>query len=303
MAARPVQIVAAFATVYVVWGSTYLAIRIGVEDLPPVLFAGVRFLIAAPLMFAYAWWRGARLPRHLRDWWMIVVTALMMLVGANGLVTWSEQWIESNQAALIVATSALWMAWFGTWGDRGERLSALTLTGLLVGFVGVAVLVGTGLRLRDAPAAAYAALLLSPMLWAGGSVLARRHPLSVSPLMVAALQMLVTGIVMTALGLALGEASRWTPTMASLAALVYLAVFGSCIAYGAYYWLVHQVTPAHLGTYAYVNPAIAVLLGWWLLDEHMRPPQLVGTLVILAGVALVTVAARRGAAQPGRERP
>lgn len=291
--ARPLQIVAAFATVYVVWGSTYLAIRVGVEDLPAVLFAGVRFLMAAPILLAYAWWRGARLPRSGRDWRVIVVTALMMLAGANGLVTWSEQWVESNQAALIVATSALWMAWFGTWGGGGERFSTLTLTGLLIGFLGVAVLVGAGLRLQGAPWYAYGALLLSPILWAGGSVISRRNPLSCSPLMAAALQMLVTGIVMTALGLALGEASRWTPTPESLAALVYLAVFGSCIAYGAYFWLVHEVTPAQLGTYAYVNPAIAVLLGWWLLDEVMRPPQLVGTLIILGGVALVTVAARR----------
>lgn len=278
---------------YLVWGSTYLAIRVGVKDLPPVLFAGARFLMAAPLMFAYAWWRGARLPTQRRDWLIITITALLMLTGANGLVTWSELWVESNQAALIVATSALWMAWFGSWGTRGERISGLTLAGLLLGFLGVALLVGSGMHLQLAPWYAYAALTLSPILWAAGSVISRRNVLSCAPLMAAALQMAVTGIVMTGLGLALGDAERWVVTRDSAIALVYLAIAGSCLGYGAYYWLVHQVTPSQLGTYAYVNPAIAVLLGWWILDEVMHAPQIIGTLIILAGVALVTLASRK----------
>lgn len=291
-ASRPLQVAAAFAIVYVVWGSTYLAIRVGVQDLPPVLFAGVRFLCAAPLMFGYAWLRGARLPAGRRDWAIIALTAVLMLVGGNGLVTWAEHWVESNQAALIIATSAIWMAGFGALGGRGDRLSWMALAGLLLGFAGVALLVGSGLRLRSAPWFAYAALLAAPVLWAAGSVMSRRYPLSCAPLMAAALQMLVTGVILTALGLALGDARRWTPTPESLGALLYLVVFGSCIAYGAYFWLVHEVTPARLGTYAYVNPAIAVLLGWWLLDEVMGPAQLAGTLVILGGVVLVTLASR-----------
>ncbi|MDD3763298.1 MAG: EamA family transporter [Nevskiales bacterium] len=287
------RVALAFLTVYLVWGSTYLAIRVGVHDLPAVLFAGVRFLLAAPLMLAYAWWRGGRLPTRPRDWLTIAATALMMLVGANGLVTWSEQWIESNQAALIVATSALWMAWFGTWGRRGEALSRLTVAGLLFGFLGVALLVGAGLSMQLAPAPAYAALLLSPILWAGGSVVSRRYPVGCSPLMTAALQMLMTGLVMGGLGLARGEWQQWQPTASAMGALLYLVIFGSCLAYGAYFWLVHEVTPAQLGTYAYVNPAVAVLLGWWLLGESMHMPQILGTLVVLVGVLLVTVAGRR----------
>lgn len=287
------QVAAAFAIVYVVWGSTYLAIRIGVQDLPPVLFAGVRFLLAAPLMFGYAWLRGARLPSSRRDWALIALTAVLMLVGGNGLVTWAEHWVESNQAALIIATSAIWMAGFGALGGRGDRLSWAAGTGLLLGLSGVALLVGSGLQMRSAPWFAYAALLAAPVLWAAGSVISRRYPLGCAPLMAAALQISITGLIMTALGLALGDAQRWTPTPESIGALVYLAVFGSCVAYGAYYWLVHEVTPAQLGTYAYVNPAIAVLLGWWLLDEVMKLPQIAGTLVILAGVVLVTLASRK----------
>lgn len=289
------QVAIAFAIVYLVWGSTYLAIRVGVQDLPPWLFAGVRFLAAAALMLAYAWLRGARLPAARRDWTTITVTALLMLVAGNGLVTWSEQWVESNQAALIVATSALWLAWIGTWGAHGERLNRLTLLGLGLGFGGVAVLVGSGLSLQAAPPAAYVALSIAPLTWAAGSVWSRRAPVSCPPVMTAALQMLIAGVVMTAAGLLLGEAARWTPTPKSMAALAYLVVFGSCLAYGAYLWLVHEVPPARLGTYAYVNPAVAVVLGWWLLDEHLNTTQVLGTVIILAGVLLVTWASRKPA--------
>ncbi len=289
---RPVQILLAFAIVYVVWGSTYLVIRIGVQELPPVLFAGVRFLMAAPVMLAYAFLRGARLPRQAHEWRTIALTALMMLVCANGLVTWSEQWVESNQAALIVATSALWMAWFGTWGARGERPGALTIAGLLLGFAGVAVLVGAGLRAQAAPVYAYLALLVSPVLWAAGSIYSRRRPLTCSPMMTAGLQMLITGIVMTTLGVAFGESALWQWTPRGTFALLYLALLGSCLAYGAYFWLVHEVTPSQLGTYAYVNPAVAVLLGWLILDEHLNATQVTGTLIVLAAVGLVTWASR-----------
>lgn len=291
---RSARIIIAFALVYIVWGSTYLGIRVAVAHLPPALFAGVRFLIAGALMFAYAWSTGARPPRELASWRSLAITALLMLGAGNGLVTWSEQWIESNQAALIVATSALWMAGFGTLGAQGERLTPLTLAGLLLGFGGVAVLVGDGLGHRLAPPLAYAALLLAPVTWALGSVYARRRPANCAPLMSAALQMLIVGVVMSGLGLGLGEAPRWTWHPDALWALAYLIVFGSCIGYGAYIWLVHQVSPASLSTYAYVNPAIAVLLGWLLLGEHLGRLQLIGTAIILAGVALVTLAARRG---------
>jgi drug/metabolite transporter (DMT)-like permease len=285
----------AFAIIYLVWGSTYLAIRIGVQALPPALFAGARFALAGVLMLGYAFARGGRLPASRRDWFNITVTALLMLVGGNGLVTWSEQWIESNQAALMVATSALWLAWMGTWGPRGERLGGLTVLGLGLGFGGVAVLVQSGLELRAAPPAAYAGLALAPVCWAGGSVWARRAPVSCAPAMTAALQTLIAGAVLLPIGVALGELPRWTWDRGALLALLYLTVFGSCIAYGAYYWLVHQVPPARLGTYAYVNPAVAVLLGWWLLDEHLNASQVLGTAIILAGVVLVTWAGRKPA--------
>jgi drug/metabolite transporter (DMT)-like permease len=292
-ASRSVQVAAAFAIVYLVWGSTYLAIRVGVQTLPPWMFAAVRFLAASLLMLGYARLRGAKLPRAPRDWTTIGVTSLLMLVGGNGLVTWAEQWVESNQAALIVATSALWIAWIGTWGAQGERLGRLTVLGLGLGFGGVAVLVWSGLSLQAAPPSAYAALSVAPLAWAAGSVWARRNPVSCPPVMTAALQMLAAGVVMGAIALALGESVPLNPSTESLLALVYLVLFGSCLAYGAYAWLVYEVPPALLGTYAYVNPAIAVILGWWLLDEHLNGTQVLGTLVILGGVLLVSWASRR----------
>lgn len=296
MNSRTAQVLAAFAIVYLVWGSTYLAIRIGVAHLPFALFAGVRFVIAGLLMFAYARWRGGTLPRSAVEWRNIAVSALLMLVGANGLVTWSEQWIESNQAALLVATSALWMAGLGTLGPKGERINPATLAGLLLGFAGVAVLVSSGLHLKTAPVTAYLGISLSPLLWASGSIWSRRHPIGSTPIMTAALQTLIAGGVMTTLGLALNEPARWSWDARSMTVLAYLIVFGSCIAYGAYFWLVHEVTPSRLGTYAFVNPAVAVLLGWWFLDEHLNQTQVLGTLIILAGVVVVTLAQRRQSA-------
>ena len=287
------KILLAFAIVYIVWGSTYLAIRVAVESIPPALCAGLRFDIAGTLILIYALSRGHRLPATGRDWFNIAFTGSMMLIGGNGLVTYSEQWVPSNQAALIVATGALWIAWFGTFGNSGEKLRPLTIVGLLIGFAGVAVLVGGGLSARSAPLMAYAALLFAPITWAVGSVHSRRHPVANTPLMTAALQMLTAGIVMTVAGLLMGEQSqiRWEPR--SLLAMAYLIVFGSCIAYAAYVWLVQQVTPALLGTYAYVNPAVAVFMGWLILDETLTQTQVMGTLVILAAVLLVTLTPAR----------
>ncbi|MGQ0622661.1 MAG: EamA family transporter [Panacagrimonas sp.] len=283
------RIVAAFATLYLVWGSTYLAIRIVVERLPPFYSAGIRFTIAGALMLGWAWLSGHRLPTSRRDWLTLSVTGIMMLVGANGMVTWAEQWVESNQAALIVATSALWLAWLGTLGAQGQGLARWTVVGLLSGFLGVAVLVGDGLRFAHAPWTAYAALLISAFFWSLGSILSKRRPVACGALMSAAVQTLVAAVVLTIGGLALGEADEWVWEARPLLALAYLVVVGSCIGYGCFLWLVHQVTPAQLGTYAYVNPAVAVLLGWWLLDEQLTGMQIVGTLIILASVILVTL--------------
>ena len=286
------------ALVYVIWGSTYLAIRWGVEATPPYLFASARFLAAGALLFLYVRLRGLAMPTRLAEWRTIAITGVLLLVGANGLVTWSEQWVASNQAALIVATAALWMAGLGSLGSKGERLGLLAWLGLLIGVAGVAVLVGEGLMQSRAPNAAYLALGISPILWAIGSIYGRRHPLSCPPLVTAAFQMLLAGVVMGLIGLAAGEGERWRWTTQSWYAWAYLVVLGSCVGYGAYYWLVHNTTPALLGTYAYVNPAVAVLIGWGLGGETLGATQWIGTGIILVGVVMVTLSQR-----PARRAP
>lgn len=299
------KIISAFLIVYLVWGSTYLAIRFGVEHAPPFLFASARFLLSGSLLLGYALWRGKALPTG-ADWQAIGLTGVLMLVGGNGLVTWSEQWIASNLAALLVATSALWLAGFGAIGAKGDALNRWTLLGLVLGFIGVGVLVDVGLSDEKIPGLVYLALLASPVCWALGSVVSRRSPTACSPLMTAAFQMLIAGAVMGAGGLAAGEGPRWHWSVDLLWPFLYLVIFGSCIAYTAYFWLVHQVTPAALGTYAYVNPFIAVLLGWWLGGERLSGSQLLGTAIILAGVATVTLSQWRqqpaGAASPAQQR-
>ncbi|MGQ0529409.1 MAG: EamA family transporter [Panacagrimonas sp.] len=276
--------------IYLVWGSTYLAIRIMVDALPALLSAGIRFLVAGLLMVGFALACRHALPKSRRDWYVIAATGALMLIGANGLVTWSEQWVVSNQAALIVATAALWIAYLGSLGASGSKVTLLSAVGLLFGLFGVAVLVGDGLRLGSAPWYAYAALQVSAFFWALGSVIAKRFATACSPLMTAAQQTLLAGAVMTVAGLAVGDANRWRWEPDAIAALAYLIVFGTCIAYAVFLWLVHQVTPVQLGTYAFVNPAVAVLLGSWLLDEHLSAIQMAGTTIIIGSVALVTIA-------------
>ncbi|WP_420467641.1 EamA family transporter [Panacagrimonas sp.] len=289
---RGLQVAAAMAVVYVVWGSTYLGIRVMVEALPPLLSAGLRFLLAGVLMLAWVGFKRLPLPRRRSDWGWLAATSALMLVGANGMVTWAEQWVESNQAALIVATSALWIAGLGSLGVQGIRVTRIALAGLVVGLIGVGVLVGEGLQLRQAPVSAYAAMLVSPFLWALGAIVSKRKPAQCAPLVAATLQVLMAGTVMTLLGLLNGDAERCSWSTRSLAAMAYLAVFGTCIAYACYYWLVHEVAPSTLGTHAYVNPAVAVLLGAWLLDEQLGPLQLAGTFIILASVVIVNLAPR-----------
>ncbi len=292
--AHRLRVAAALAAVYVLWGSTYFGIRVMVEALPPLLSAGLRFLLAGLLMLAWIRFKGLPLPQRRMDWAWLAATSALMLVGANGLVTWAEQWVDSNQAALIVATSALWIAGLGSLGAKGVRVTRIALAGLVVGLIGVGVLVGTGLQLDQAPPLAYAAMLIAPFLWALGAILSKRRPAQCPPLVAATVQVLIAGALMSAMGLLNGDAGRWIWSARSLAAMAYLMIFGTCIGYACYYWLVHHVTPATLGTHAYVNPAIAVLLGAWLLDETLGPLQLAGTFIILTSVVIVNLAPTLG---------
>ncbi len=279
----------AFLIVYLVWGSTYLAIRIGVQDLPPALFAGARFIVSGVLLGIYAHWQGMALPSSWREWRLIAIVGTLLLVGGNGLVVWGEQWVPSNQAALIIATTALWIAGIGTLGPQGQALTRQTIAGLAAGFTGVVVLMypHAGQELSFSLLSGQLAIMLSSFLWASGSIYGKRQPSAVPPLMAAAMQMLVAGFILCGIGFVAGETSEWSWTLNGLGALAYLIVFGSTT-YAVYIWLLHNVTPALLGTYAYVNPVVAVILGWWILDETLSAGQGLGIIIIFGGVLLVS---------------
>lgn len=283
------KVATAFAIVYFVWGSTYLAIRVGVGALPPALFAGARFVVAGILLAAYARFTGQAFPRGRAEWTTILVAALFLLVGANGLVVWGEQWVPSNQAALLAASVALWLAGLGTLGPQGEALSSRHVSGLVLGFAGVAVLLWPHNGLVLEHFGAQLAVLLAGLSWAAGSILVKRRQPTTPPLMSAAMQSLTAGTLLAMLGLVDGETSRWVWERDSMIALLYLIVFGSCLAYAAYVWLLHQVSPSALGTYAYVNPAVAVVLGNLLLGETLAGLKWLGMAVILLGVLLVSL--------------
>lgn len=240
--------------------------------------------------------RGQQFPRARNEWRTTAILAVAFIVLGNGIVTWAEQWVPSNQAALIIASSALFTAWFGTFGRRGVPLSSATKLGLFAGLAGTGLMVwpaGAGADLPDGNLLwPKAAIVLSTLAWSWGVMYSRNAVISVKPLMFIACQMLIGGGVLTLIGIANGELSRWTWTLPGIGGLLYLTVFGSCIAYATYMWLINQTTPARLGTVAYVNPAIATLLGWWVLDETLTRMQLGGMVVILASVAWVTISAR-----------
>ena len=294
------KVIIAFAAVYIIWGSTYLAIRVGVQTLPPALFAGARFIVAGLLLLIYAKIKGQDFPKYLTEWRTIAITALFMLVGANGLVVWGEQWVPSNQAALIVATTALWLAGFGTLGGQGQKLAPRIVLGLAIGFFGTALLLLPENGFVMEHFWAQLAVLAACPSWAAGSIYAKRSRLKTSPLMVAALQSLVAGLVFGVFGFASGETAHWSWSPQAMAALVYLIIFGSCFAYAAYIWLLNEVSPAALGTYAYVNPLVAVILGWLILEETLSAAQLAGMLVILLGVMLVSITRPKNVVAPSQ---
>ncbi|MDH3588272.1 MAG: EamA family transporter [Gammaproteobacteria bacterium] len=286
------KVIAAFAVVYVVWGSTYLAIRIGVHDMRPGLLAGIRFIIAGLVIIGLSRGLGQTLPRLRADWFLILLMALLMIVIGNGVVTWAEQWVESNQAALLIASSAFWTAWFGTFGKRGHKLTTRAKLGLLSGFVGVAFILAPEAGYNPRYFWAQMAILISPIAWSAGTIFSRSRDIATAPLMMAGWQMFAGGVALLAIGIAAGELKSVSWSVAGVGALVYLTVFGSCLAYATYIWLINHTTPDKLATIAYVNPAVATLLGWWLLDETLGRPQFLGMLIIIISVFVVAGAPR-----------
>jgi drug/metabolite transporter (DMT)-like permease len=283
------KIVAAFAVIYLVWGSTFLAIRIGVQELPPLLFAAGRFIIAGSLLAVVALVLRERFPPSPRAWVHAGLFSVLMIPLSNGLSTLALRHVPSNEAALLAAGSALWLAGLGAIGPRGHKLSARSVTGLLLGFAGVALLVWP----REAATPGYlgwrALLLAASLSFAVASIIYRDAKLSVGPIAFNAVVMFLGGVVLAIAGIVAGEPSRWQWSWLGVASMLYLALFGSALAYTAYTWLLKRAPADRVGTFAYVNPAIATVLGWSVLGEALHRTQLAAVFVILAGVALVTL--------------
>ncbi|HEV8356023.1 MAG TPA: EamA family transporter [Gemmatimonadales bacterium] len=294
----------AFGIVCVVWGSTYLAIRVGVESLPPFLMAGVRFVTAGLLLGGIAlFFRKEALPTRRADWGTLALAGVLLLCAGNGLVVWAEQYVDSGTASIYVVTVAIWSACFDALVPGGKtRFSGRLAAGLLLGLAGTAVLTGATPRaLLSADLRGPVALILASGAWAFGSVYLKRHPVGVSFTMSATVQMLAGGLALTAVGLLRGEQELWHPTQASLAALGYLVVFGSIVGFTAYGYALSHASPTVVGTYAYVNPVVAVLLGWLLLDEPLSPRKIVAMAVILGAVLWIQRAVQPAAS--ARTRP
>lgn len=274
----------ALATVYVVWGSTYLGIRFGLEGFPPFVLAALRFAAAGIAMYAWLRLRGAPAPTRLQ-WRNAAITGVLLLGFGNGLVCFAEQYVASGVAAVAIASEPLFVALvlcaYREWPRRVE------VVGLIVGFIGV-VLLNSGSDLRASPWAAIA-LLIATAAWAFGSIWSRRQDMPKGPMNVAA-QMLCASVALALMAILSGE--RWPAhvPMQSIAALAYLAIFGSIIAFSAYLFLLRAVRPALSASYAYVNPPVAVLIGALAAGEHVGTLELAGMVVILLGVALITLA-------------
>jgi len=283
------KIVAAFATIYFVWGSTFLAARIGVLQLPPLLFGGLRFLLAGALLAAVALVLRERFPRRGVEWRWMVLFSLLMITFSNGMGTIALQYVPSNEGALLAASSALWIAALGALGPKGHALTARGMVGVLLGCIGVLLIVWPRGAQPTGHLGWQALILLSNLSWAVGTILYRDSALAVGPVAFNAVMMLLGGTWLVLGGAATGELPRWEWRPGGVAAMVYLAVFGSALAYTAYSWLLKRVPADRVGTFAYVNPAVAAVLGWAVLGESLGALQLAGMLVVLLGVALVTL--------------
>ena len=289
----------AFAAIYLIWGSTYLGIRVAVRTMPPFLMAGMRFALAGVFLFAALKWRGEAWPT-LRQWRDQAVIGVFLLLGGNALVSWSEQTVPSGITSLILGASPLIMVLMDWARPGGKRPTVGLVLGVIVGISGIALLLGpnaipSGER---PPTIGVVALFLSSVSWWAGSFYSKHIPTRTPLLMASAMQMLTGSFSMLLMGSLLGE---WVTlrfasiSPASWAAFAYLVVAGSLVAFPVYVWLLEHSTPARLSTYAYVNPEVAVILGWAVLGEPLNLRIFLAATVIIGAVALISIGRTKGA--------
>ena len=301
-----------FALVYVFWGSTYLGIRIGVEHIPPMLMTGTRFLIAGVIMLAWCAITGRRIRVTLAEGARLGVIGALLLSVANPILARAEQVVPSGLAALIVSATPLWFLLIDTWLFRGDHVSRRGMIGLALGIAGIVVLLWPKLRemssnpLDRRVLLAALTLPLASFAWALGSALSKRWQEGIDAFSATGWQMAIAGTLNLGLALALGEPARARWTASGIGAIAYLIVFGSWVGYSAYIWLLQNVPMPKVATYAYVNPVVAVFLGWMLAHETVDRYILTGSAIIVGAVALVTsakVKSKAGVAVPEAELP
>ncbi len=277
----------AYLAVCIIWGSTYLAIRIGVSELPPTLFAGIRFLAAGSLMLAFSVYKGLRLPKNFSEVIKISVVGLFLLLGGNGCVVWAETRISSGVASLLVATVPLFIALIELALPDRPKLNLKGWLGLLIGFGGVALLVFPNSQGASADIFGIVLLLIGAFSWAMGSVYSKSFKATTSIIPNIAIQMLAGGLGLFIAGSSFGELSKIHVTSRGLGSILYLIFIGSIIGYSCYVYILEKWPAAKAGTYAYVNPLVAVLLGALILNEPLSIDVVMSTVVILGGVILV----------------
>jgi len=282
----------ALAVLYVVWGSTYLAMRVGVRVWPPFLLASARFVLSGSILLGIAVWKRQPRPQSWQQVRTAIITGIALLGIANGLVAWSLQWVQSGTTALIIASTMLWMSLFEALRPGGERLSVWKVAGGLLGLAGVAVLMLPKLhwQLGRQVFIGEMTVTLASIIWAAGSIYSRHKPVPRSTFYNAGIQMLAASAFQALVAAGLGEFSQVTPEMlrpAPIAAILYLVLFGACIGFTTFTWLMQKTSPALTATYSFVNPVVAVILGVLLLDETVSVNLLTGGGLVLVSVLLL----------------
>jgi drug/metabolite transporter (DMT)-like permease len=289
---RAWKVLLAFAIIYFVWGSTFLAIRVGVREVPPFLLAGMRFLVAGIVLYGWMRARGTPSPSA-REWGAASFLAVLIFVLDYGLLFWAERRVPSGIAAVMMATIPVFMALAEIVFLRTQRLTLRLGVALLVGIGGVAILVGRSMSMGEAPidTAGACALIVAAISWSVAATLSRKMPLPAAKAMSSGAQMLAGGVLLTLTAALLGEfrgVHAQAVSRGAWLALAYLIVAGSIVGFTAYVWLIHHESPTKVGTYAYVNPVVAVLVGYFLGGEAIGPRTIVGTLLVLVSVVVIT---------------
>lgn len=299
------RLMAALAAIYLIWGSTYLGIRFAIETLPPFLMAGTRNLIAGGLLYAWTARKGVPRPQKIH-WRSAVVIGALLIVGGNGFVSWAEERVPSGLAALMIGATPLWIALLNWLVFGSTRPNGRMALGLITGLTGIAILIGPSEVLGGGGinAVGAVALVLSSLTWAAGSLYSRKAPLPSSPLRAASMEMLCGGGLLYLLGTAAGQWAEVHPehvSLKSVAAVLYLALFGSLIAFSTYGWLLRHTTPARATSYAYVNPVVAVFLGWALAGEKLSPRTGLAAAIIVGSVVLITSVRAQQGSRPSQQ--